>query len=317
MAVWTVGPTLGTYLSHTTAYADALAAVDHGAEIRTVEDGVYSGQVLDMTGLTGVSFTKANGVDYTIGLDTAAPYAFTVGNGFAMTGGTIRAKSYRSMRINGAGKSASFIGTNFYIDAGEALSFAWADSGASLSITDAVVDGDTQSVIHFLAALGANAVTLSNVRFKDSVTYTDAAVLAGSTPTTSIDIAACGAEAGNLFVVSAGTTVTALSIEGSYAPNLVDNNGTITAFTGDFNAYNTTAAGTGNATFTDGGITNFGLDDRGYALKSSPLYRAVDAGLDFGSTHDAEGNPRNTGGRLDIGPLQNQHQAGLAIEVIA
>jgi hypothetical protein len=196
---------------------------------------------------------------------------------------------------------------DFYVEAGGAASMVWLANAGVLTMPRCRVRGDTHSTPEIFVTFTDSEVHLGDVCVDPNITLTLGMVYVYNGTSASITLNACGSPSGNLIRVRAGATITNLDIYGSYAPHLVDDDGTITAYAGDYNAYSTTDAGTENATFQDGGIADFQLDDRGYPLPTSPLFRAIHAGVQYGAGLDADGNPRQADGRQDIGPLQTQH----------
>ena len=317
MAVYTVGSVASgaTYLTHTTAYAAALADVDHGYEIRTVESGIYAGQTLNTTGLSNGSFTKDPGVDYTIELDNTAIRAWIYDGGLTMTGGCIKTNANRPF-LNGAG-TATFTDVEFYITSG-ATARVWDNtaSGVNNFINCRFLgDVQTMSTVFFLLTGGTN--NFVNTYISSNLSATLGVVYVSTSTTNPMSMTGVGyGGASPLVRIDAGQTVSELSIYGSYAQHLVDNNGVIATGTYAYNTYDTTDAGTDSAT-DQPGIADFKVDNRGIPMESSPLFRLIPPGQDNAGDFDALGSPRHTGGRVDGGPLQNQTQPRLALELIA
>lgn len=306
MAVWTVGPTLGAYLDHQTAYADALAAVDHGAEIRTVEDGVYAGQVLDMSGLNAIRLTRANGVDCTIGLDTSGFYAFTISPGMTVDGVKISGKTNRT--IYSTGGEATFNNVTFYLESGTAGYMFRSIVGGTFNLTSCSILGDVQSVTWMFILFDGSEVHLNNVFVSDNITVsgTYGMVYAYDGVAASITMRGTNSPSSNLLKVRITSTVASLVVDGAYAPHLVSIEGAVTAFAGGYNVYNTTDAGTTSAGDVSG-VTDFQVDANGTPLEGSPLIGVIPVGVDVGtSSLDAYGNPRISGPSQDVGPVERQ-----------
>jgi hypothetical protein len=106
--------------------------------------------------------------------------------------------------------------------------------------------------------------------------------------------------------VGAGRTIASLDVRRSYAIDLVANDGTITAFAGEQNAYVSTAVGTtsaddraaaSSADFRLGGPS--GLEPQA----ASALLDVIPVGVQTGEV-DLLGFPRLEGGRQTVGPVQ-------------
>lgn len=314
MTIRTVGVAPAAYTDH----EGAVLASSSADEIRTDTSGVYPGQRLDVfAALDDITFTRSAGVVYTIGLDTSAALALRPGDGWSISDCTITGTANRLLDITGAGKSVLLEGVDFYFNAGHTASMFYTRDGNTLTMRNCRVNGDTIATTYAWISVAGATINFDNVYVADEITCANGLIHAFNS-TTVITISGFGHGVSDLVGVALGATVSTLTATGCYAPNMVTNAGTITAFAGDFSAYNTTAAGTENATYQDGGITDFDLDWRGWPNPSSPLFRLMPANQTVGaSSQDANRNPRYTGGRADCGPFQNQTQVRLPIEVWA
>ena len=294
-------------------YEAALLAAANNDTFRAATAQLFAAQVLDLSGLTGITFDSTDDVggDYTIGLDTTATYAMKLGDGFAMVGGTIKAKANRAILADDA-ISVSFTGVNWYMDAGSAGMMLFVAAGASVTIDGMVIDGDAATSVMCAIFLYDGGMHLSNVRCTDTFAATVSLVWVyqSALPITISGVNSYGVP---LIRAQVGFTVDSLTVQGCYAANLVDKNGTITTFVGSYNVYGTTDAGT-TGPGDVAGVTDFKIDWRGWPKPTSPLFRALPAGTQYGGDLDALGNPNN---KRDIGPIQNQSQEGLSLAVMA
>ena len=307
MAVHTVALTLpADYTSHSAAVLGGLLA--NSDEIQTIESGTYGPQTLNVSGFTGIEFTRADGVDYTIRLDTTLPYSFTVGDGFAMTRGTVSCTANAPVRSVGA--AFNFDGVTFQVDSGHSAAIAYPASTSTVTLNNCRFIGDAQTITGGWTMLTNSSISMSGCSVSDVFTFSDGFVRMSGATSSTASVLGCGIPSNALLYVRPGQTVASVTIKGCASPHLVDNDGTITAFVGDYNAYNTTDPNTDSATDRDG-ITDFDLDWRGKPNPTSPLYRFMPAGVHIGGNLDADGDPRQAGGRQDCGPKQNQHDPRL------
>ena len=308
MATYTVAldPLLGDYLSHQTALAAAVGAADPAANFHTVQGGDYLNQVLDFSPLSNARVTDEVDGKYTIGVDATGFYSFTVCNGLAMFGGSIRGKTNRT--VYSAGGSAAFYSVTFYCESGTAGYMFRQIGGAVFTLQNCKIDGDTQAGSWMFILFAGSQLHLDNVYTTPAFTsFSTGFIYAYDGVIASLTIRSSNCPAGYLFNVRFASTITSLEISGSYSPTLVLKSGAITAFVGADNCYNTTNAGTSSATDKPG-ITDFDLDYRGAPNITSPLYRMIPPSSPLGlAKKDASGNPRNTGGWIDCGPLQQQY----------
>jgi len=312
MAVYEVGAA-ATFANHMTAYAAALAAVDHGYEILTVEDGVYAGEVLVMDALDNGSYTRANGVDYTIHLDTTAIYSFRVGDGFAMIGGTIECTA--NIPVRSIAASFWFDNVTFKVNSGHNVAIAYPSAASTATLTNCRFVGDVQTITGGWTMLSESSIVCDGCYVHPNLTFSDGfARMSGATIST-VSIRATPCESSTLLYVRVGQTVATATIQGCYASNLVDNNSTITTFVGGYNAYGTTDAGTTSPGDVSG-VTDFDVDDNGYPRPTSPLYRMLPVGVDYTGPYDAAGNLR-VGASHDCGPLQCQEDPAFQAAFVA
>jgi len=295
--------------------AALLAAVDNDT-FRAATAQLFAAQVLDLSALTGITFDSTNDVgnEYTIGIDTTATYAMKLGDGFAMEGGTIRCTA--NVPIYSLASTWTMTGVTFQVDAGHSTAIAYPDSASFVTLDCCRILGDVQTITGGFTTLANSSIVVSGCYVHPNLTFSNGFVRVSGAATNTVTILSTNCASSPLLYVRAGQTVATATIKGCYAPHLVDNNGTITTFVGGGNAYDTTAAGT-TGTGDKPGVTDFKIDWRGWPKPTSPLFRALPAGTQYGGDIDALGNPRQTGGRQDIGPIQNQSQEGLSLAVMA
>jgi len=290
-------------------YEAALLAAANNDTFRAATAQLFAAQVLDLSGLTGITFDSTNDVGnaFTIGLDTTAYYAMKLGDGFSMVGGTIKAKANRAIYVNGA-ISVSFRGTDIYVDSGSAGVFSWATGLATVSVENMVIRGDTQTVQSAFFCIVGASMHASGMYAEACISFSSAMIFDYSgavIPSTTL--LSCGCPGGTLLFLKAESEVTLLTIRGCYAQRLVANPGTITTFVGGNNAYDTTLAGT-TGPGDVAGVTDFEVDSAGVPDDGGVLTTVIPVGVHIGtSSTDVYGKPRWTPNQ-HVGPVQRQQR---------
>jgi len=286
----------------------AAAAASSSGDTWVVDTAqTYAAQDLSAySALSNITVRDTVAGDYVCELDTSSLYALSVGPGWEWTHGTIEA-DINTPVYAGAGCTVVFTGVTFDLSKRlPAQAMAWSrGAGASITMSGCRFTGDADTnATGIVLCRDGGAAVVENCYLEPQIVPSIGAyrVFSG---TCELSVRGCNSASADLVVVTAGATVSTLTVQGSYAPHLVTNGGTITAFDGADNVYDTTDAGTTGTRDTDG-VTDFDVDENGAAWPTSPLYRKCPAGVQYGGNYDALGNPRQRGGRQDCGPVQNQ-----------